>query len=71
MSKPLISGLLTPDEAARVIGVKASTLACWRCTGRNDLPFLKIGGRVLYRPDDLRDWLNSRVKTCTREVTRG
>ena len=53
--------LLNDQDAARVIGVTAQTLSVWRCTGRYDLPFLKIGRLVRYRRADLEAWLESRV----------
>jgi hypothetical protein len=39
---------LTPKQAAKVLRKKEQTLAEWRCTKRYLLPYLKIGGRILY-----------------------
>jgi predicted site-specific integrase-resolvase len=53
--------LLPPSEAAEFLGLKASTLSVWRSTGRYDLPFHKIGGRVFYAKKDLKKWLNGKA----------
>ena len=45
--------LLTPEQAAEFLQVPVSTLAVWRSTGRVPLPYLKVGGRVRYRKDDI------------------
>ena len=45
--------LLTPDEAAQVLGVSKNTLCTWRCTGRYPLKYLKIGRAVKYRTNDI------------------
>lgn len=48
-------------QAATALGVKASTLAVWRSTGRYDLPFAKIGRLVRYRLADLAKFIDSRT----------
>ncbi len=48
--------LLTPDEAAELLGISTKTLSNWRwcrCGPR----FLRLGRRVLYSPEHLNDWL--------------
>nr|WP_226856670.1 helix-turn-helix domain-containing protein [Acidithiobacillus caldus] len=52
----------TVDEkaASTVLGVKPSTLANWRTTGRYALPFLKVGRLVRYRTSDLAAWIARR-----------
>ncbi len=47
-------------KAAIVLGVKPSTLANWRRTGRYNLPFIKSGRLVRYRVADLAAWIASR-----------
>ena len=37
---------------AELLGVDKQTLANWRCTKREDLKYVKIGGRVRYRVSD-------------------
>ena len=43
---------LNPFQLARRWGVTSKTLQNWRCKRRGP-PFLKIGGHVLYRQDDI------------------
>ncbi len=50
--------LLTEGQAASAIGVKPSTLAVWRCNGRYDLPYLKIGRNVRYKVRDTLAYLD-------------
>ena len=54
--------LLTPRDAADYIGVTIGTLAVWRCTHRYAIPYIKVGGQIKYRREDLDEWLNSRLK---------
>lgn len=56
---------LTDKQAAAAVGVKPSTLAVWRCTGRYNLPFLKVGRLVRYRVSDLADFLSKRTSEHT------
>lgn len=53
--------LLDEASAAVVLGVTKGTLAVWRCTGRYNLPFIKIGRKVRYRRSDLDTWLIART----------
>lgn len=55
-------------QAASVLGVKTTTLAVWRSTGRYNLPFLKVGRLVKYRVSDLAEFLMRRTATHTGEV---
>jgi len=46
--------LLTPAQAAKILGVSPGTLNVWRCTKRYPLPYVKIGNRrVMYREADV------------------
>ena len=49
----LKAGILTPQQAADILGVKTSTLEKWRVTKRYNLPYLKIGKNVRYRAQDV------------------
>lgn len=55
-------------QAADALGVKATTLAVWRSTGRYNLPFLKVGRLVKYRVSDLAEFLVRRTANHTGEV---
>jgi len=60
--------LLTPTEAAQILGVREQTLAVWRTTGRYSLPFVRCGRNIRYRSADLTAWLDSRTATCTGQA---
>lgn len=50
--------LMTPDQAADLLGVKKQTLAVWRT--RSEGPsYTKVGTSCRYQLDDLRDFINS------------
>jgi excisionase family DNA binding protein len=53
--------LATPEQAAKLIQINASTLQKWRSTGENNIPFVKIGRSVRYRVSDLRDYVERHV----------
>lgn len=45
--------MLTPPEAAEVLGVTTQTLSIWRCTKRYALKYVKVGRLVRYRESDI------------------
>lgn len=51
--------LLTTKEVSRLTRVAESTLRKWSCWRREGdlIPFVKRGGKNLYRPGDVRQWL--------------
>ena len=53
------TNLLTPKKAAETLGVAIGTLAVWRCTARYPLRFVKIGRRVMYREQDISDFIDN------------
>jgi excisionase family DNA binding protein len=53
--------LLTQVEAASRLGVTAKTLETWRSRQTYKLKFVKVGRLVRYRPQDINDFLESRV----------
>ena len=55
------SDLLTRQQAAEFLGVKAQTLAVWATTKRYPLPYVRIGRKVKYRRADLERFIESRV----------
>ena len=50
----------TPFDAAQYLGVSPETLGIWRCVGRYNLPFIKMGRLVQYLGRDLREFVESR-----------
>ncbi len=53
--------LLTPSEAAAYIGVTENTLSVWRCVGRYNIQFVKVGRLVKYRKSALDTFLDRRT----------
>jgi len=51
--------LYETPQAADVIGVSPATLTTWRCTKRVSVPYIKLGGKVLYDETDLLAFLES------------
>ncbi|SET40090.1 Helix-turn-helix domain-containing protein [Nitrosomonas marina] len=49
-----------PTVAAEIIGVKVNTLAAWRCTKKENIPFYKIGNKIRYKVSDLIAWKESK-----------
>lgn len=54
------SDLLTPDQVANILGLSHRTLAAWRSSHRNKLPYVKVGSRIRYRRQDVAAWMESR-----------
>lgn len=52
--------LLTTDEAAEMVGVKPGTLVNWRCTKKENIPYIKIGSKVFYKEKDILDWVDQK-----------
>jgi excisionase family DNA binding protein len=50
---------LSIGEAAEMLGLSTSTL--YKKTSGRSIPFLKLGGRVLFEEAALRRWLHSHI----------
>ncbi len=57
--------LLNTEETARLLGLKPRTLVLWRHEGRSELPFVRIGRAVRYRPADVEAFIAAKV--CIQE----
>jgi hypothetical protein len=54
------------DEAAAYLRVAPATLMLWRCNGsKTQIPYSKVGGRVIYLKSDLEAFLASTRRTQT------
>lgn len=62
------SQLLTPDQAAEILSVGVGTLSVWRCVGRHNLPYVKMGSRIRYRAGDLKQFIARRTRCHTGEA---
>lgn len=61
MKLPIFPDRYSAKEAAEILGVREETLAVWRCTKRYPLSYIKIGRKVFYRGEDLKQFIDSRV----------
>lgn len=60
--------LLTREHVAKLFSVTPKTLDNWRCLGKGP-KYLKFGARVLYRQEDVRNYVNGRVFASTSEYS--
>lgn len=49
--------LMTTSQVAKRLGVEEETLINWRYKGRTDLPFVRVGRLVRYRPEDVEQFI--------------
>jgi predicted DNA-binding transcriptional regulator AlpA len=61
--------ILSPDNAAKRVGLSVSMLAKMRCLGGGPA-YLKLGRAVRYRQDDLDAWLAARRVRNTSDAER-
>lgn len=59
--------LLTTEEAAARMGLRPQTLCVWRTAGRYNLPYVRCGRLIRYRPEDIDAFLRGRTQTHTGE----
>jgi predicted DNA-binding transcriptional regulator AlpA len=59
--------VITAKAAAGLVGLSESTLAKLRLNGNGPV-YCKLGRRVLYRPADLEQWLQSRATRDTSDA---
>lgn len=56
----------TPRQTADYIGVQPQTLAKWRSQATHpDLPYHRLGRRILYQPDAVRTWFDNHLQRRT------
>lgn len=69
MTAPPTQRLLRTPDAALLLGLSARTLEKHRCYGTGPV-YRKLGGRVVYRVEDLLSWADqgSRRSTSDREA---
>ena len=60
-------GLIRTEDAAELLGLSPATLHHWRSRGEGP-QFVKLGGAVRYRPEDLEKWIASRTVKPEQEI---
>lgn len=58
-------GLMNTAQAAEFLGIKPTTLCVWRSTNRCKLPYVKVGGQVRYRRQDLDDFISANLRNVS------
>jgi excisionase family DNA binding protein len=53
--------LLTPVQAAQILGVEVATLETWRTTKRYPLSYVKVGRLVRYKPEDVQAFIDAQT----------
>jgi len=60
---------LTSRQLAERFGFEEQTLRVWRCTGRGDLPFIRLGKKAIrYRLSDIQEYLQRNTRTSTASL---
>ena len=59
--------LLSPAEAAEILGLKVETLSVWRSTKRYPLPFVRIGRSIKYKAEDVLAFIEARTEGVGQE----
>lgn len=54
--------LFTSPEAALYLGISENTLSVWRCVGRYNIEYIKVGRLVRYRKSALDAFLQRRTR---------
>lgn len=57
----LNSYLVCREEAAAILGIRPNTLACWASNGRYNLPYVRVGSRVMYRRSDIEAFIEANL----------
>lgn len=61
--------LMTAKQAAERLATTEGTLATWRSSGHNPIPFIRVGRSVRYDPADLDAYVASkRFDGCTKRA---
>ena len=55
---------MKPEQAAQYLNIPVATLATWRCTNRKVLAYVKIGGHVRYRREDLERFVADNLRNA-------
>lgn len=66
------AALLDAKTVAQILGLKNhKTLEQWRCHDRYALRYVRVGRKILYRPQDVQEFIDSRVVSGKKKPRRG
>jgi len=57
--------LILPSEASDLLGLSPGTLQVWRSTGRYNLPYVKVGKKVMYSMPAVLQFIENQTRTHT------
>ncbi|WP_341325919.1 helix-turn-helix domain-containing protein [Methylotuvimicrobium sp. KM2] len=52
-----VDALIDTDGAAKLLNIPRGTLIKWRCTGENNIPYVRIGRLIKYRTTALLEYV--------------
>jgi len=59
--------LITPTEVSELLSISSLTLRKWRWEGKGP-QFIKAGRKVLYRQEDIENWVNNCARSSTSDT---
>jgi len=65
LTQSKMNKLIPAIDTANILGITPETLSVWRSSGRYNLPFVKIGSRVMYRQEDIQSFIDNRTMIHT------
>ena len=68
ISSPSDGGLLSTPQAANYLGVSTHALVKWRVSGYGPR-FCQLGRRILYRRDEIDNWISGKIRRSTSDTT--
>ena len=60
-----MANLISPNEAAKQLGISTKTLDNWRSSGKYKLQFVKIGWLVRYKQNDIDNFIQNNTHNHT------
>jgi len=62
-----MANLISPNEAAKQLGISTKTLDNWRSSGKYKLQFVEIGWLVRYKQNDIDNFIHNNTHNHTGE----
>lgn len=56
------------DGIAQFLGTNANTVRRWVSTGQENIPYFKLGKRLMFFRSDVCDWLKSKTRRRLKRV---
>jgi excisionase family DNA binding protein len=60
-----MENLISVHQAAKLLGISRWTLESWKA--KRKIPFVKLGGRCLFSPQDLQEWVEQNKVGITKK----